>query len=356
MTLAVPPASRLRQRSRPLQFIALGLIGLILVAISIDITSTYLERVAPSYGVALLFAAGSWWLARQHHIWAGTVLCFIALIGVLLITFINSDDRNRDLFILLPFCLLILPMTALLLGSRATIVSTIISLSFALLLFILPLGLVDLAINVITIVSAIATTGGITWFATRQLERSLAESELRAQALVDSEHQLQQQTSILHERTNEAEMRRLETMQTLAQLQTTISERDDLARSLQEATLPVLPVHKDIIVLPLIGSVDSARALLLTSTILTSIEQNHARAVIMDVTGVPVIDTQVAGALLHTAEAARLLGAYTVLVGIRPEVAQTLVGLGLSLNSVVVRADLQSGIQAAIKHIGASRN
>ena len=96
--------------------------------------------------------------------------------------------------------------------------------------------------------------------------------------------------------------------------------------------------------MPLSGVIDTTRATLLMQSLLWAIEQHSAETVIMDVTGVPIIDTQVARALLQTAGAARLLGAQTILVGLRPELAQTIVGLGVTFTNLVTRADLQSGI------------
>jgi rsbT co-antagonist protein RsbR len=82
--------------------------------------------------------------------------------------------------------------------------------------------------------------------------------------------------------------------------------------------------------------------------LLTSIEQNRAEVVLLDVTGVPVVDSGVAEHLMRAARAAQLLGARPVLVGIRPEVAQTIVGLGIRLRDLVTRSDLQSGLEYAL--------
>jgi rsbT co-antagonist protein RsbR len=100
--------------------------------------------------------------------------------------------------------------------------------------------------------------------------------------------------------------------------------------------------------MPLSGSIDSSRALAVTESQLAAIERLGAHTVIVDVTGVPIVDTAVAGALVRTAEAARLLGAETVLVGLRPELAQTIVGLGVDLGRLVTRADLADGVRYAL--------
>jgi anti-anti-sigma regulatory factor/HAMP domain-containing protein len=135
--------------------------------------------------------------------------------------------------------------------------------------------------------------------------------------------------------------------ETLNDLRDAINARQTLEQAIQELSSPVLPVLEGVLVMPLIGVIDSTRAALLMSALLGGIEQHHARIVLIDVTGVPLIDTQVARVLLQAADAARLLGAEPILVGIRPELAQTIVGLGLNLSSLKTQADLQIGIRYA---------
>jgi anti-anti-sigma regulatory factor/HAMP domain-containing protein len=135
--------------------------------------------------------------------------------------------------------------------------------------------------------------------------------------------------------------------QTLKDLREAIGARQTLERTIQDLSSPVLPVLDGVLVMPLIGVIDSERASLLVNALLNAIEHHHARIVLLDVTGVPIVDTQVARVLLQAADAARLLGAEPILVGIRPELAQTIVGLGLDLSSLKTQSDLQSGIRYA---------
>jgi len=115
---------------------------------------------------------------------------------------------------------------------------------------------------------------------------------------------------------------------------------------------PVIPLHDRILLLPLIGVLDSARTSLLTERLLEAVRQQRARVVLLDITGVPLVDTAVAQALLQSADATRLLGAEVVLVGVRSEVAQTLVTLGLNMEGLVTRANLQAGIEYALDRVG----
>ncbi|XSG73909.1 PAS domain S-box protein [Herpetosiphon llansteffanensis] len=120
------------------------------------------------------------------------------------------------------------------------------------------------------------------------------------------------------------------------------------AAALRELSTPLIPINERTVIMPLIGSIDSARASQIVESLLQGVSQMNAGVVILDLTGVPVVDTQVAGALLQAARAVRLLGAEVVLTGIRPEIAQTLVSLGINLNDVVTLSNLQSGIERAL--------
>jgi rsbT co-antagonist protein RsbR len=104
-----------------------------------------------------------------------------------------------------------------------------------------------------------------------------------------------------------------------------------------------------VLVLPLIGAIDARRATRIIEALLDGIDDHNAHVVIIDITGVPSVDTQVAHSLMQAARAARLLGTQTVLTGIRPEVAGIIVTLGVSLSNLVTRSNLQAGIEYALE-------
>lgn len=120
--------------------------------------------------------------------------------------------------------------------------------------------------------------------------------------------------------------------------------------ALAELSTPIIPISDRVMVMPLIGSIDSARAQQIIERLPEGVIESHADSAIIDITGVPVVDTHVAQALLRTAQAASLVGARVVLTGIRPEVAQTLIGLGVDMTNIVTRSTLQSGIAYALSH------
>jgi rsbT co-antagonist protein RsbR len=108
----------------------------------------------------------------------------------------------------------------------------------------------------------------------------------------------------------------------------------------------------NIIVMPLVGSIDTARSRDIMRALLGGISEYRARVAILDITGVPVVDSGVADHLNHTIQAARLKGAHAIVTGISDSVAETIVDLGIDWSQVETLADLQSGLIAALARIG----
>jgi anti-anti-sigma factor len=123
---------------------------------------------------------------------------------------------------------------------------------------------------------------------------------------------------------------------------------------LRQVSTPLMPVIEGILVMPIVGEIDARRASQIMETLMQGVVRAGADMIILDITGVPLVDTNVANALVMAARSVRLLGAQSILVGITPEVAQTLVGLGADLGELVTRGDLQSGITYALKQHGYS--
>ncbi|MGB9724651.1 MAG: STAS domain-containing protein, partial [Chloroflexia bacterium] len=132
-----------------------------------------------------------------------------------------------------------------------------------------------------------------------------------------------------------------------------LEERARLAETLRELSTPIVPVMEGVLILPLIGAIDSERARHIMEDLLEAVRRHRARVVLIDITGVPVVDTMVANHLLRAIQAARLLGCQGVLVGIRAEVARTIVELGLSLGDLVTRGSLQDGLEYVMEVLAA---
>lgn len=120
----------------------------------------------------------------------------------------------------------------------------------------------------------------------------------------------------------------------------------------RELSVPVVPVWHGVLVIPVIGVLDSARARQMTERLLEAIVEHRASVAIVDITGVPTVDTQVADYLIRAVKAAKLLGTTSILVGIRPAIAHTLVHLGVDLTGVQTQADLRSGLEVAFRVLG----
>jgi rsbT co-antagonist protein RsbR len=120
-------------------------------------------------------------------------------------------------------------------------------------------------------------------------------------------------------------------------------------QELLELSTPVVNLWKDILALPLIGTLDSARTQVVMESLLQKIVETSAAIAIIDITGVPTVDTLVAQHLLKTVAAARLMGADCIISGIRPQIAQTIVHLGVDLGSVITKATLADAFMVALK-------
>jgi rsbT co-antagonist protein RsbR len=120
-------------------------------------------------------------------------------------------------------------------------------------------------------------------------------------------------------------------------------------QELLELSTPVVNLWKDILALPLIGTLDSARTQVVMESLLQKIVETGAAIAIIDITGVPTVDTLVAQHLLKTVAAARLMGADCIISGIRPQIAQTIVHLGVDLGSVITKATLADAFLIALK-------
>lgn len=252
-------------------------------------------------------------------------------------------------------------MLAGLLGGRRLLISTAAtSIAVALTVGILQLqsppmaGFFSLVVDYQTIPMTLGFLCGVIVLETILLERfgmtfrqSLAqalEREAELKTLRDSlEQTIAERTVELSTALGEVRARAAEQAELLGQ----IEQQEVVIRDL---SIPVIPVSEHTLVIPLVGSLDSARMLNLQQQALHAVESTGARRLILDVTGVALIDSQVAQGLLQTMQAARLIGAEIALVGIRPEVAQTMVGLGIQLSTVRTFSSLHMALA------GSSRN
>ncbi|MBM7805138.1 rsbT co-antagonist protein RsbR [Geodermatophilus bullaregiensis] len=135
-----------------------------------------------------------------------------------------------------------------------------------------------------------------------------------------------------------------------------VEERERVIRqqqdSIRELSTPVLPVRERLLILPIIGVLDSERARQLTDQLLNGIRTHRARVVVIDITGVPEVDESVADHLVRTVDASRLMGASVIITGLSPLIAQTLVTIGVDLSKMDTIGDLQGGLEEAERLLG----
>jgi rsbT co-antagonist protein RsbR len=135
-----------------------------------------------------------------------------------------------------------------------------------------------------------------------------------------------------------------------------VEERERVIRqqqdALRELSTPVLPVRERLLILPIIGVLDSERARQLTEQLLTGIRTHRAKVVVIDITGTPEVDATVANHLVQTVDASRLMGASVIITGVSPTIAQTLVTLGVDLSKMNTIGDLQGGLEEAERLLG----
>jgi PAS domain S-box-containing protein len=135
-----------------------------------------------------------------------------------------------------------------------------------------------------------------------------------------------------------------------ARLQQQVIEAQRAA--LQELSTPIIPIMERIVVMPLVGAIDTGRSRDVMRALLNGISQYRAHIAILDITGVPVVDSGVAQHLSHTIQAARLKGAQTIITGVSDAVAETIVDLGIDWSGVETLRDLQSGLMVALDRLG----
>lgn len=164
--------------------------------------------------------------------------------------------------------------------------------------------------------------------------------------LVATMHFMSMREESLQERAAQLEVRQMESQ--LAELKSAFEEKTQLLELIRQASTPIAPVVDGILVVPLVGVFDAFRAEILTEKLLQSVTGARARVVILDITGVPVFDTEAAQLIIRLAQAVRLLGSEMILVGVSSEIARTIVELGVDLKGLKTLGTLQAGLAQAL--------
>ena len=127
---------------------------------------------------------------------------------------------------------------------------------------------------------------------------------------------------------------------------------EDQSRAIREMSTPVIKLWEGVVMLPLVGTIDTLRATQMTEALLGAVAEEEAAVVVLDVTGVAVIDTSVARHLLQAVDSAKILGADVIITGFSPVAAQTLAQLGVDFSALRTRGSLRAGVQEALRLVG----
>ncbi len=345
------PDEDVQRRGQNIILLAAGLNVLtVLLAGYVAVTGALSERIIGPVIVSLVVQTIVIFLARNGRVdLAGSIIVVMAIVGTVGSALLNADQLVTP--VLFPIPLLIATAVLRPIGVVAALFGVLAGMGV--IASVLPppenVPMRNTLFVVIGLLSLFATlTGVLIGVGNERLRRRLRDAVHRAdqtaQALQTMNEELdlrvQLQTETLQQIVQELENRSIQQERLLQE----IAAQRDIIR---ELSLPILPVGRDVLVAPLIGALDGERMRQLQNQALRSIERTHARMLILDVTGVPLIDTHVAQGLSGLIQGLRLLGAEVAIVGVRPEVAQTIVGLGIQLRGVSVFSDLGSALRDA---------
>jgi anti-anti-sigma factor len=294
-----------------------------------------IQLILLELGGVLVAIGVAWGLARARMLEPATHVLFMTLVAATLATSLPTGTTSSALYTLF------IPIVGatLLLSPRWSLVYASLALITYIVLYLIGDNPVNksalgLLLNVVLFGSYFGIVALLSFLAARGYEQQIRVGLTQAENLERARAELEDRVA---ERTRD--------------LQGALDDVQRSAETIRQMSVSVLPIADGVLVLPLVGALDSQRAVLLTERLLDAIQRERAHMVLIDITGVPVVDTQVAGALIRASQAVQLLGAEPVLCGIRAEVAQTVVGLGLDLGQLTSQRDLRSGLAYALSRV-----
>lgn len=348
LTEVATPDPDTRRRGRILITICLGIIVVLLtVGLGLTLLQPSVGRFI-NLGLALTVFSGATTLARKGFVTAGAyILILLSSAGALSGVFLNSTSPFNIFYLMIGVLLssILLPpyQIWIVLGMLIAAVAGAVAMVPPTIRDAINLHLASAHLVVLLVTSAfIGFIGGLS------LRSALREAESARRQLETTNQQLSEMNAALESRVTErtAALRQMveEQRAMSSRLAESLQAQQQLNQMFMAVATPVIPVSDETLVIPLIGNFDDGRAHTLLTTALQALDERQARVLILDVTGVATVDTQVAGVLLQVARAARLMGAETILAGIRPELAQTLVSLGADLGNLRTAASLQTAL------------
>lgn len=321
------------------QGVLILILALTVVSLLNDVFNTKIISFIISDLVAIPLFLVLIWLTRRGWNHAGLVI--IAFITAAIVTSLDGNQllEGADLIILVPPALaMVLTRPRWIIVSASAVIMSLIAQGGWQSPFLDPFYIVIYCL----IIGCFVSVWMITNSAFKNAVRAQVEAEQAAQALQFANENLEQRVI---ERTAEVQSNLVAIQTQAAEQARLLQENEQQRRTIRELSVPVIPVSDTTMVMPLVGELDTERLDYIHSHALETLERSKAHTLVIDITAVPMVDSQVAQGLMRIAQAARLLGSKVVLVGIRPEVAQTIVGLGLNVSSLTTYSNLQSALR-----------
>jgi rsbT co-antagonist protein RsbR len=350
----VPIADPIERQQAPLiQLMLLALLAAALVAVPflfVGVAANLGQRLSIVSSVALIFAfAAALVILRRGYFRLAVALTALAFLPGQAISLFSAGTHESGLI----FLLFMIPLTLVgLLGGRWALLTTIgaivVMVAAAVILEAQGSPLVGFAPSDTTPAGTIVIFTLIIVVLGFFLARYSGVLRGALQAARNREQELEQlraaQERTIDERTASLAAALEESATRAARLEQAFAEVEQQRAVVRELSVPILPVSQSTLVMPLVGALDSVRLQDIQQRALGALERSSARRLLLDITGVPIVDSQVAQGLITVVLAARLLGAEVVLIGIRPEVAQALVQLGIDLANIMTNVDLQTAL------------
>ncbi|HET9221872.1 MAG TPA: STAS domain-containing protein [Roseiflexaceae bacterium] len=346
------PDEDVQRRGRMLVVLTLGLIALSLLLLPATATAEEPLAALILIGVSFICYAIVLVLARYGYVTAGGLLIIaLTTLGTLL-----SSGNSIQAFNSLYFLILSLQVASLVLRPVQIWIVLAVVLAGVTIKALLapsaplaePMGQA-IVFSVMLLLTLVALVG---FLSSRATVRALAEVRAARVAAESAAAELGRANADLEtrvgDRTNALQSALAEVEQRAAEQARLLEENQQQREAIRDLSVPVLPIDTATLVMPLVGTLDSQRLALAQEQALGAIERARARYLALDITGVPLVDSQVAQGLVGVVQAAQLLGTEVVLVGVRPEVAQAIVGLGIDLRGIQTFRDLQSAIEQIV--------
>ncbi|NTV63883.1 MAG: STAS domain-containing protein [Oscillochloris sp.] len=347
---------RITLRTQALCLVESGVLGLALIIGLLAVPEIRLLIILMS-GIGLATAGITFWLRYSRFIEAAIYINIIVMLALLGLIDPLSGTLSGATWILFQIWPLI--GSLVLRRSRATILLlvadliTLTSVATLQITGVIPVQLTvpaeilwfNLSLQIVMMVAISSISSLITHQEQQAYTTMLQLTTEREQQLNANQRLLTQQEALNHDL--QASLAQIQ--QRDKQLREEQSLRADLMRTVDALAAPLIPISDDVVIAPLVGSFNQARLNVLTSDLLDQVGHRQVRVLILDLTGLITFDTATAQSLLATVESCRLMGTRTMLIGVQPEIAQTIVGLGIDLQHMITRSTLQEAIRFATR-------